>query len=126
MTWGEQNTEAEGHEQLNWAFDHGINILDSAEMYPIPTKADTQGRTDRIIASWMKRRKREDIVLASKVGRLSLFSRFTISPTSDPVRTRNLKPGKAGKLLEYVTRLVVVGDRELLWMEGTGPWKISL
>ncbi|MEW5300933.1 MAG: hypothetical protein WDW36_003824 [Sanguina aurantia] len=71
MTWGEQNTEAEGHEQLNWAFDHGINILDSAEMYPIPTKADTQGRTDRIIASWMKGRKRDDIVLASKVSGFS-------------------------------------------------------
>lgn len=109
MTWGQQNTEAEAHEQLNYAFDEvrsaaaagtasllrscflvgtmldleichffthtplpalqrGINFIDTAEMYPVPTKATTQGRTDKYIASWLKNRKREDVTLATKVA----------------------------------------------------------
>lgn len=51
MTWGQQNTIEEGIEQLNFAFkDAGINFLDTAEIYPVPTKAETQGDTDRVIA----------------------------------------------------------------------------
>ena len=45
MTWGEQNTELEGHEQLDYAIDQGINFIDTAEMYPVPPQAETQGRT---------------------------------------------------------------------------------
>ncbi|WP_349358427.1 NADP(H)-dependent aldo-keto reductase [Stappia sp.] len=68
MTFGEQNTEAEGHAQLDLALDRGINLIDTAELYPIPPKAETQGRTDEIIGSWMKARgNRDRIVLASKV-----------------------------------------------------------
>jgi predicted aldo/keto reductase-like oxidoreductase len=97
-----QNTEAEAHQQLSYAWDAGINFLDTAgaeeapaartrparhspltgghltfrapalppraaEMYPIPTKAETQGRTDLYIGTWMKSRRREDVVLATKV-----------------------------------------------------------
>jgi len=70
MTWGEQNTMEEGIEQLNLAFDeYGLNFLDTAEMYPVPTKAETQGETDRTVAEWLKRRgKRDDVILASKVA----------------------------------------------------------
>ncbi|GIL87557.1 hypothetical protein Vretimale_14755 [Volvox reticuliferus] len=70
MTWGKQNTEAEAHEQLSYAWDQGINFLDTAEMYPIPTEAATQGRTDRYIGTWIKSsgRKREDMVVATKVS----------------------------------------------------------
>ncbi|MGJ8563798.1 MAG: aldo/keto reductase [Alphaproteobacteria bacterium] len=68
MTWGEQNTEAEGHEQLNYALSQGINFIDTAEMYAVPGKSETQGRTEEIIGTWIKARgKRDDIVLASKV-----------------------------------------------------------
>lgn len=67
MTWGKQNTEAEAHEQLSYAKDRGVNFLDTAEMYPVPTEAETQGRTDRYIGSWLKEQKREDIILATKV-----------------------------------------------------------
>lgn len=68
MTWGEQNTEAEGHQQMDFAFERGVNFLDTAEMYPIPPKAPTQGRTEEIIGTWMKaRNNRSDIILASKV-----------------------------------------------------------
>lgn len=69
MTWGEQNTEAEAHAQLDYALDHGINFIDAAEMYPVPPKAETQGRTESYIGSWLKRRKdRDKIVLATKVA----------------------------------------------------------
>jgi aryl-alcohol dehydrogenase-like predicted oxidoreductase len=74
MTWGEQNTEAEGHAQMDLAFDRGVNFLDAAELYPIPPKAETQGRTETIIGRWMKARgNRDRVVLATKVvGRTAM------------------------------------------------------
>lgn len=74
MTWGEQNTEAEGHEQMDYAFERGVNFLDTAELYPIPPKPDTQGRTETYIGNWMKaRRNRDKVVVASKVvGRTAM------------------------------------------------------
>ena len=76
MTFGEQNTIEEGVEQLNLAWDeYGINFLDTAEMYPVPTKADTQGATDRTVKEFMKGRKREDVILATKVaGRADMIT----------------------------------------------------
>jgi aryl-alcohol dehydrogenase (NADP+) len=70
MTWGEQNSEAEAHAQLDWALDRGINFIDTAEMYPVPPKKETQGSTERIVGSWMakNRHRRDKIVLASKIA----------------------------------------------------------
>ncbi|MAS13030.1 MAG: aldo/keto reductase [Nitratireductor sp.] len=68
MTYGEQNTEAEGHEQMDRAVERGVNFLDMAELYPIPPKAETQGRTERIVGTWMKARgNRDQVIIASKV-----------------------------------------------------------
>ncbi len=69
MTWGTQNSEAEGHAQIDFALDHGVNFIDTAEMYPVnPVSADTAGRTEEIIGSWIKSSaRRDDIILASKV-----------------------------------------------------------
>ncbi|KAF9605660.1 hypothetical protein IFM89_018003 [Coptis chinensis] len=67
MTFGEQNTEKEAHDILGYAFENGINALDTSEAYPIPMKKETQGRTDLYIASWMKSRPRDKIILATKV-----------------------------------------------------------
>lgn len=68
MTWGEQNTEAEGHAQMDMAFDRGINLFDAAELYPIPRDAKTQGRTEEIIGTWFAENgRRDDIFLATKV-----------------------------------------------------------
>ena len=68
MTFGEQNTEAEGHEQMDYALDQGINIFDTAELYSIPPKAETQGSTERIIGTWFQNSgKRSDVILATKV-----------------------------------------------------------
>lgn len=71
MTWGQQNTEAEGHAQMDYALDHGINFFDTAELYSIPPKPETQGSTETIIGSWFKARgTRDKVILASKtVGR---------------------------------------------------------
>ncbi len=67
MTFGEQNSEAEAHEQLDRAVAFGINFIDTAEMYPVPPRADTQGRTESYIGSWLKRRgARDDVILATK------------------------------------------------------------
>jgi aryl-alcohol dehydrogenase-like predicted oxidoreductase len=69
MTWGEQNSEAEGHAQLDYAIDQGINLIDAAEIYPIPPRAATQGETERIIGTWLKaRRNRDRVVIATKVS----------------------------------------------------------
>lgn len=69
MTFGEQNTEAEGHQQMDYAVSRGITFFDTAEMYSVPPKAETFGSTERIIGSWLKKRgKRDDIVLATKVA----------------------------------------------------------
>ena len=68
MTWGEQNTEAEGHAQMDYAVEQGINFFDTAELYSIPPKPETQGSTERIIGSWFKARgNRDKVILASKV-----------------------------------------------------------
>ncbi|CAM6111020.1 unnamed protein product [Calypogeia fissa] len=67
MTWGNQNTEKEGQEQLAYAFDHGINILDTSEAYPIPMIKETQGRTDRVISGWLKTMPRDKVIVATKI-----------------------------------------------------------
>lgn len=69
MTWGQQNTEAEGHAQIDYALSKGVNFLDTAELYPVPAKPSTSGRTSEIIGSWLKKtRKRKDIIIASKIA----------------------------------------------------------
>jgi len=68
MTWGEQNSEAEAHAQLDYAMDRGINFIDAAEMYPVPGRAETQGRTETYIGNWIEARKnRDQYILATKI-----------------------------------------------------------
>lgn len=69
MTFGEQNTEAEAHAQLDMALAAGINFIDAAEIYPVPPRAETQGLTERYIGTWLQQRGgRDRLVLASKVA----------------------------------------------------------
>jgi aryl-alcohol dehydrogenase-like predicted oxidoreductase len=69
MTWGEQNTEADAHAQLDFAMQHGINFVDTAEMYPVPPRAETGTRTETILGTWLAiPGNRNKIVLASKVA----------------------------------------------------------
>ncbi|MDI6045681.1 aldo/keto reductase [Flavobacterium yafengii] len=69
MTFGQQNTEADGHAQMDYALENGINFFDTAEMYSIPSRQETYGSTEKILGTWFKKTgKREEIVLASKIA----------------------------------------------------------
>ncbi len=85
MTWGTQNTQAEGHAQLDYALDHGVNFIDTAELYPaIPMTSKTTGRTEEIIGNWLQASgKRDQVILASKVagkGNKDVQDGIAISP----------------------------------------------
>jgi len=69
MTWGEQNSEAEAHQQLDYALERGVNFIDTAELYAIPPRAETCGLTEQYIGHWLKKTgKRQHVILASKVA----------------------------------------------------------
>jgi aryl-alcohol dehydrogenase-like predicted oxidoreductase len=68
MTFGQQNTIEEAHEQLDLAFERGVNFLDAAEMYPVPARAETQGRTESYIGEWLAQRTRDKVVVATKIA----------------------------------------------------------
>ncbi|KAL2463580.1 NAD(P)-linked oxidoreductase superfamily protein [Forsythia ovata] len=76
MTFGEQNTEKEAHELLSYSFESGINAIDTAEVYPIPIKKETQGRTDLYIGSWLESQPRDKVILATKVSGYSERSTY--------------------------------------------------
>jgi aryl-alcohol dehydrogenase-like predicted oxidoreductase len=68
MTYGQQNPEAEAHQQLDYAFNQGVNFIDTAEMYPVPAKAETQGATEAYIGSWLVRQQRDRLIIATKIA----------------------------------------------------------
>lgn len=68
MTYGEQNTEAEAHQQLDYAFAEGVNFIDTAEMYPVPPKAETYTRTETMVGNWLKYQQRDKVILATKIA----------------------------------------------------------
>ncbi len=69
MTWGEQNSKADGFEQMDYAIDNGVNFWDTAEIYAIPMREETYGETENIIGEWFKKtKKRDKVVLATKVS----------------------------------------------------------
>lgn len=68
MTWVEQNSERDAHLQLDFALDHGVNFIDTAEMYPVPPGAATYARTETYLGPWLARQQRERLVIASKVA----------------------------------------------------------
>jgi aryl-alcohol dehydrogenase-like predicted oxidoreductase len=107
MTWGQQNTETEGHQQLDYALDRGINFIDTAENYSIPPRAETQGSTERIIGTWFKaRRTRDKVVLATKVsgpGLSTYLRRDGLPPRLD---RRNIREAIEGSLQRLQTDFV--------------------
>lgn len=104
MTWGEQNTEAEGHAQLDYALDHGINFIDTAEMYAVPGRRETQGSTERIIGSWITaRRNRDRFILATKVTGPSVMTWIRDPLRFDPASVRSAIEGSLQRLqTDYV------------------------
>lgn len=102
MTWGVQNTEAEGHEQMDYALDQGVNFWDTAEFYAVPPSAETYGKTEKIIGTWFQKTgKREQVILASKVcGRGTAV--IPLDGQGDWVRGPNHKADRAniGKAID--------------------------
>lgn len=79
MTWGKQNTEADGHQQMDYALEQGVNFFDTAELYAVPAEKATQGATERIIGTWFKKTgKRDKVVLASKIAGPDFVNRHEI------------------------------------------------
>ena len=77
MTWGKQNTEEEGHEQMDYALEQGVNFFDTAELYPIPAEAERYAHTEIIIGNWFKKTgNRDKIILASKIAGKAPFTKF--------------------------------------------------
>jgi aryl-alcohol dehydrogenase-like predicted oxidoreductase len=68
MTWGQQNTETEAHQQLDYAVAQGVNFIDTAEMYPVPPNATTQGRTEAYLGTWLTRQRRDRLFIATKIA----------------------------------------------------------
>ena len=85
MTWGEQNDQAQAFEQLDYALDQGVNLIDTAEMYPVPPRGATQGATETIIGEWLAaRNNRDKVILATKVtGRADTMDHIRGGPRLD-------------------------------------------
>ena len=110
MTYGEQNSEAEAFAQLDCAIDHGVNLIDTAEMYPVPPQKKTFTRTEQIIGNWIQRRKsRQNIVLATKVVGPTVQSRAMGSYIRDGVNhlsRKNIESALEGSLRRLNTETI--------------------
>lgn len=94
MTWGEQNTEADAHAQIDLALDAGVTLIDTAEMYPVPPRPETQGRTEQYIGTWLKKSgRRNDIVLATKAA----------GPSRTQARPSHIRSGRVHFTRENLT-----------------------
>lgn len=121
MTWGQQNTEAEGHAQMDYALDQGINFFDTAELYSIPPKAETQGSTERIIGSWFKARGRRDkVVLATKTIGRSQMTWFRDPPQEGRLDKAQMTQALEGSLRRLQTDYIDL--YQLHWPERPIPW----
>ncbi len=105
MTFGEQNTEAEAHEQLNYAVERGINFIDTAELYAVPPRKETQGKTEEYIGTWLKNRQdRDKLIVASKaVGPGAHVDYLRGGPDFSPKQLREAVEGSLRRLqTEYI------------------------
>ena len=121
MTWGQQNTEAEGHAQMDYALAHGVNFFDCAELYPIPPKPDTAGMTERIIGSWFKARKsRDKVILATKAVGRSNMTWFRKDGAKGRVTKAQLTEAIDGSLARLNTDYIDL--YQLHWPDRPLPW----
>lgn len=129
MTWGQQNTEAEGHEQMDYALANGVNFFDTAELYSIPPKAETQGTTERVIGSWFRARKNRDkVILASKVCGRTGFDWFRKDRSLTRLNPRQMQEALDGTLARLGTDYLDLyqlhsPDRPMPW--GSNPSRFS-
>ena len=119
MTWGQQNTEAEGHAQLDLAWDRGVNFLDTAEMYSIPPQAATQGSTERIIGNWLSARKNRDkVLIATKVAGRNTWD--WIREGKHKLTRENIYKAVEGSLQRLQTDYIDL--YQIHWPERNIPW----
>ncbi len=101
MTWGNQNTEAEGHQQMDFALEKGVNFFDTAELYSVPATPETYGATEKIIGSWFKKTgNREKVILATKIAG---GGDYTAHIRKDGFSKRALKEALEGSLKRLQT-----------------------
>lgn len=130
MTWGQQNTEAEGHAQMDAALAHGINFFDTAEIYSIPPKPETQGSTERVIGTWLKARKNRDkIILASKVAGRSTNTWLRNPPAEARLTKAQMREAIDGSLKRLQTDYIDLyqihaPERPMTW--GSSPSRFSM
>lgn len=99
MTWGRQNTESEGHAQMDYALDRGINFFDTAELYPVPAHKDYHSHTEMIIGNWFaKTGNRDKVVLASKIAGPAPFTKFIRTTGFSPDSIREAVEGSLERL----------------------------
>ncbi|WP_112661823.1 aldo/keto reductase [Microvirga flavescens] len=121
MTWGQQNTEAEGHAQMDYALEKGINFFDTAELYSIPPKAETQGSTERIIGSWFKARgNRDKVILASKVVGSTDMTWFRKDGSKGELSRKQIEEAIDGSLKRLQTDYIDL--YQLHWPDRPMPW----
>jgi aryl-alcohol dehydrogenase-like predicted oxidoreductase len=107
MNWGQQNTEEQAHEQLEYATTHEINFIDTAEVYPIPPTPELQGTTERFIGTWLQKRgKRDDLVVASKVAGKFQSPMMGTRDTSEGLTKENILKAIDGTLERLQTDYV--------------------
>lgn len=129
MTWGQQNTEAEGHAQMDYALDQGVNFFDTAELYSIPPLPETAGSTERIIGSWFKARgTRQKIILATKVIGRTQMTWFRKDKSPGRVTKSQMTEALDGSLKRLQTEYIDLyqihwPDRRLPW--GANPSRFS-
>jgi aryl-alcohol dehydrogenase-like predicted oxidoreductase len=121
MTWGQQNSEAEGHEQMDYALDQGVNFFDTAELYSIPPSSATQGSTERIIGSWFKARKtRDKVILASKVIGRSAMTWFRKDGSPGRLTKAQMTEALDASLARLGTEYIDL--YQLHWPDREMPW----
>ncbi len=104
MTWGNQNTQAEGFEQMDYSLEKGVNFFDTAELYPVPASADTYAETERIIGNWFaSRNNREQVVLATKIAGPGAYTAHIRSTGFSPDSIQQALDGSLQRLqTEYI------------------------
>lgn len=99
MTFGEQNSEAEAHAQLDYAVARGVNFIDSAEMYPVPPRAETVHRTETLLGTWLRHQPRDRLVIATKIaGPARGFAWIRNGPRIDRAQIRAAVEGSLRRL----------------------------
>ena len=121
MTYGEQNTEAEGHAQMDYALGEGVNFFDTAEIYAIPPKAETQGATETIIGNWFKARgNRDKVILASKVSGRSVMTWMREDGVTPELTRKQMTFALEGSLRRLQTDYIDL--YQLHWPDRAVPW----